>query len=78
MINRCMALLVEELRADGIAEPLAEEFTLGAVWDDLCRLSGETPPAAVRQMFEGESPAWDTVVLHAPQPPVGTPELARW
>ncbi len=51
-INRCMALLVNELRDDGIASPLHRSFTLAAVWDDLCRIAGEEPPAAVRALLE--------------------------
>ena len=77
MINRCMALLIEELRAEGIPEPLAEEFTLGALWDDLCRLGGEAPPAAVRRMFEDAGLAPGTAVLRAPHPPTVTPGPSR-
>ena len=56
MINRYLTLLLEELRADGIPDPLGEEFTFAAVWDDLCRLAGEMPPAAVRCRYEDDSP----------------------
>ena len=77
MINRCMALLVEELPAEGIPDPLAEELTLGALWDDLCRLSGEAPPAAVRRMIEGESPASGAASVHAPHPHIDTRGSSR-
>ncbi len=47
-INRCMALLVDELLAADVPDPLRREFTLAAVWDDLARLGGETVPDEVR------------------------------
>ena len=47
-INRCMALLVEELATDGVPDPLTQSFPLSAIWDDLCRLAGERPPDQVR------------------------------
>lgn len=53
MINQYMTLLVEELAGDGIPDPLAEVFTLAAVWDDLARLAGERPPAGVRRLNAG-------------------------
>ena len=56
MIERHMTLLVEELREAGLADPLAEAFTLAALWDDLARLAGETPPPAVRRRFEDDAP----------------------
>lgn len=56
MVNRYLALLVEELRAEGLADPLAEAFTLAALWDDLARLAGETPPPAVRRRFDDDNP----------------------
>ncbi len=65
MINRCMMLLAEELRAEGISDPLTVSFTLAAIWDDLCRLTGETPPGAVRQLYEGDSPLTETALLAA-------------
>lgn len=51
-INGLMAALVNELaegeRGAGF-DPLAERLTLLAVWADLCRLAGETPPALIRR-----------------------------
>ena len=44
-INAIMALLVEELTEGEIPMPLAQEFTLAAVWQDLARLAGEELPA---------------------------------
>ena len=46
-INQCMALLVAELLAAGVPDPLGSEFTLAAVWDDLARLAGEQTPVEV-------------------------------
>ena len=56
MINQYLTLLVAELRENDIPDPLAQSFTLAAIWDDLCRLAGETPPSAVRRLFEDDSP----------------------
>lgn len=44
-INDLMAALVEELTEAEIPMPLAQEFTLAAVWQDLARLAGEALPA---------------------------------
>ncbi len=59
MINRLLTLLTEELRDEGLPDPLGASFTLAALWDDLARLTGETPPTAVRQRFEAGSPLTD-------------------
>lgn len=56
MVSRYFALLVEELQVEGLADPLAETFTLAAIWDDLARLAGETPPPSVRRRFEDDGP----------------------
>ncbi len=72
MINRCMMLLTEELRAEGISDPLTESFTLAAIWDDLCRLTGETPPAAIRQLYESDSPLIEAALLAAPSRNAGS------
>ena len=67
MINRLMALLLDELRAEGIPSPLTEQFALAATWDDLARLAGETPPIAVRQLSEDDGlPAEPSVYVHYP------------
>lgn len=59
MINHYLTLLVDELRADDIPDPLGQPFTLAAIWDDLARLAGETPPAVVRFMLDDRGPLWD-------------------
>lgn len=63
MINRTMTQLVDELRADDVVDPLRERLLLAAIWDDLCRLAGETPPAHVLLSLEdamlGDVPAQD-------------------
>jgi hypothetical protein len=59
MINQYLTLLVTELRENDVPDPLAQSFTLAAIWDDLCRLAGETPPPAVRRLFETDSPLTD-------------------
>ena len=47
MLNRHLSALVDQLRAEGIGDPLAQSFTLAAIWDDLAAITGERPPAAV-------------------------------
>lgn len=73
MINRYMALLLEELAGEGIPDPLGEPFTLAALWDDLARLAGERPPAAVRRLHDADGPSIN------PQRPEGglAPGLVR-
>ena len=54
-INELMRALLDELEAGGVPMPLAESFTLAAVWLDLCRLAGEAPPAeAVAILDDGQ------------------------
>ena len=57
MINRCMELLLDELIAEGVADPLAQPLMLAAIWEDLCRLADEEPPARVRRIISEESGA---------------------
>ena len=66
MINRYLSILIDELRAEGIADPLAQSFTLAALWDDLATLAGEAPPASVRGYLAGETGANNSAA-----PPVG-------
>lgn len=54
MINRCMTLLMDELVAEGVEDPLAQPFTLAAIWHDLCRHAGEDSPVGVRLWLEGQ------------------------
>jgi hypothetical protein len=51
-INGLMRALLDELAAEGVPAPLRESFTLAAVWLDLCRLAGETPPAEVLAVLD--------------------------
>ena len=44
-LNALMAALVAELEDGEIPMPLAQSFTLAAVWQDLARLAGEALPA---------------------------------
>ena len=53
-INDLMRTLVDELAAEGVPSPLAESFTLAAVWLDLCRMAGEMPPTDVLAILDGE------------------------
>lgn len=80
MIGRYLTLLVEELQAEGLADPLGQAFTLAALWDDLARLAGETPPPAVRRRFEEDSPTgnptnWGSSL--APRPDASLATLTR-
>jgi len=53
MLNRHLITLVDQLRAEGVADPLAQSFTLAALWDDLAAIAGEPPPAAVQAALGG-------------------------
>ncbi len=53
MINRYLSVLVDELRAEGIGGPLAQPFTLAALWDDLAVIAGGASPAPVREYLAG-------------------------
>ncbi len=44
-LNALMAALVAELTEAEIPLPLAQSFTLAAIWQDLARLAGEELPA---------------------------------
>ena len=52
MVNDLMRALVDELAAEGVPTPLREQFTLAAVWLDLCRLAGEPAPAEVLAVLD--------------------------
>ena len=65
MINQLMAALVAELAADEIPQPLAQRFTLAAIWADLARLAGEELPVAV-QAIVGDT--LDQVIEPLPRP----------
>ncbi len=51
-VNDALRALCDELAADGVPAPLAQSFTLAAVWADLARLAGEEPPAAVVALLD--------------------------
>lgn len=69
-VNRLMAALVVELIEGEVPQPLYQEFTLGAIWADLCRLAGEPVPPAVAAIADLPvalcPAATDTVMLHEP------------
>jgi len=52
-VNDLMAALCDELAEGDVAEPLGESFTLALVWLDLCRLTGEEPPACLLALIDG-------------------------
>jgi hypothetical protein len=51
-INDLLYRLLDELAAEGIPAPLSAQFTLAALWLDLCRLAGEEPPAEVAALLD--------------------------
>ncbi len=57
MINRHLSVLVDQLLAEGIGDPLAQRFTLAALWDDLATIADETPPTCVIAHLSGATPA---------------------
>jgi hypothetical protein len=57
MINHHLSILVDQLRAEGIADPLAQRFTLAALWDDLATIADETPPTCVIAHLSDATPA---------------------
>ncbi len=67
MINRHLSVLVDQLRAEGIADPLAQRFTLAALWDDLATIADESPPAAVGAVRQSPMPL-SAVTLRWPPP----------
>ncbi len=52
-IDTLMRSLVAELAAGGVPAPLAQDFTLAALWDDLARLAGESVPPEVAALLDG-------------------------
>ncbi len=55
-INDALAALVADLTAGDVPDPLHQEFTLAAVWYDLCRLAGEPVPASVAAIVDPPPP----------------------
>jgi hypothetical protein len=64
MINQCLSILFEHLRANDIPDPLAQSFTLAALWDDLATIAGETLPVGV-QYYRAGADCWAPPVLSA-------------
>ncbi len=52
-IDATLRVLVAELTAGGVPAPLAQPFTLAALWADLARLAGEPTPPAVAALLDG-------------------------
>ena len=48
-MNRYMARLIDDVRADDLPDPLRERIGLAAVRDNLRRPAGEVPPPQVRR-----------------------------
>jgi len=74
-IDTLMRSLVAELGAGGVPAPLAQDFTLAALWDDLARLAGEPTPPEVAALLDGRGV---TVLpgrteVNRPIPPQGGP-----
>ncbi len=71
-INSAMTTLLEELAEDGVPDVLAASFTFVAIWQDLCRIAGETVPADVAAVLDAPcdfvpvAVPLSTVVEHAP------------
>ncbi len=51
-ITDALHALCAELAADGVPAPLAQPFTLAALWYDLARLAGEDVPATVAALLD--------------------------
>ena len=51
-LNAILEALCDELAADGVPAPLAQPFTLAALWHDLARLAGEDVPADVAALVD--------------------------
>lgn len=46
-IVQAMAVVVADLRAEGVDDPLREPITLAAVLNDICRNIGTEPPSEI-------------------------------
>lgn len=68
MINHYLSILTDELRAEGVADPLAQPFTLAALWDDLAAMAAEAPPAAVRRYLAGDADESETSLPEGASP----------
>ena len=66
-INDALAALVADLTAGDVPDPLHQEFTLAAVWYDLCRLAGEPVPASVAAIVDPPRPTRPLRAVPKPQ-----------
>ncbi len=55
-INDALAVLVDEMAAADVPDPLAQPCTLALVWADLARLAGEPLPAEVAALVDAPIP----------------------
>lgn len=55
-IAAALAALVDELAGGDVRDPLTQEFTLAAIWFDLCRLAGEPIPGYVAAIVDPPRP----------------------
>lgn len=51
-IDAVMRAFVADLAEAGVPNPLGQELTFAALWDDLCHLAGEEAPAFVRRLLD--------------------------
>lgn len=76
-INDALAALVDDLTAGEVSDPLHQEFTLAAVWYDVCRLAGEPVPASVAAIVDPPRPARSARLVRAvPKPKDRRPVFA--
>ena len=71
MINHYLSILTDELRAEGIGDPLAHPFTLAALWGDLATLAGEAVPAAVGDYLGDDTSESDAPMTRDEGKPIG-------
>ncbi len=64
-VNALMRAFVAELAAEGVPDPLGQELTFAAIWDDLGRLAGESAPAVVRHLMGDDMTAAAALALSA-------------
>jgi hypothetical protein len=67
-VNHLFNLLIAELVEGEVPAPLAQPFTLAAVWADLARLSGEPLPRAVAILGRLAGAALTKTTGGAPRP----------
>ena len=72
-ITDALTRLVAELAEGGVPDPLDQRFRLAYVFDDLCRLAGESLPAEVAAALDAPACA---VVPTVPRRRVPVPRYA--